>query len=140
MQALLDVLLQAIPTRRVVAHLDLDRHLVADDAIAYVALGDAQPFAGGAIVALDRRQAGLRPDAHAADAHHGVAATEHFLHAAEAAAAFAAVAGDDAGEVAQGEADHRLVAAMQDGAHHVADLPVRNRPVVFDADDFEEGR
>ena len=32
---------------------------------------------------------------------------------------------DDAGEVAQIEADHRLLAAMQDGAHHVADLAVR---------------
>src|SRR6185437_4294638 len=91
MQPLFDVLLQPLPAGRVVAHLDLDRHLVAHDAVAHVPFGDAEPFAGGAAIALDRRQAGLRPDTDAADAHHRVAAAEHLLHAAEAAAAFAAV-------------------------------------------------
>src|ERR1700722_9493859 len=101
MQTFLDVLLKTVPARRIVAHFDLHRHFVAHDAVADVAFGDAKPFTGGAAIALDRRQAGLRPDADAADAHHGVAAAEHFLHAAETASAFAAVGGDDARKVAK---------------------------------------
>src|SRR5580700_5816259 len=134
MQPLFDMLLQALPARGIVAYFDLHRHFIAHHAVTHIAFGDAEPLAGGAVVALDRRQAGLRPDTHAADAHHGVAAAEHFLHAAETAAAFAALGRNDAGQIAQIEADHRLLAPVQDGAHHIADLAVRDRLIVFDAD------
>src|SRR6476646_11969654 len=130
--------LQAIPPRGVVAHLDLHCHFVAHDPIADGTLGDTQPFARGATVTLDRRQAGLRPDADAADADHRIAAAQHFLHAAEAAAAFAAVSRDNAGQVTQIEPDHRLLAAVKNRAHHVADFAIGNGIVVFHADDLEE--
>src|SRR4029077_11798447 len=89
MQPLFDMFLQPIPPRSVVAYLDLHCHFVAHDSIADGTLGDTQPLARGAVVALDCRQAGWRPDADTADADHRVAATQHFLHAPEAAAAFA---------------------------------------------------
>ena len=132
------MILQAVPAWRVAAHFDLDHHFVAHDAIADIALGDTKPFTGGAIVAFDRRQAGLRPDTYAANANHSVAAAEHFLHAAETASAFAAVGGHDAREIAQIEADHRLLAPVQDRAHHVPDFAVGHRLVVFHADNLEE--
>src|ERR1700751_3048986 len=130
--------LQAIPTRSVVAHLDLYCHLVAHNPIADGTLGDTQPFARGAAVALDRRQAGLRPDADAADADHRVAAAQHFLHAAEGAAAFTAVGRDNAGQITQIEADHRLLAAVQNRAYHVADFALGDGLVIFHADDLEK--
>src|SRR5215470_10939908 len=83
MQPLLDMLLETIPAAGIVANLDFHRHLVPHNTITDIALGDAQPLAGGARIALDCGQAGLRPDAHTADAHHGVASPEHLLHPAE---------------------------------------------------------
>src|SRR5262249_39765369 len=44
------------------------------------------------------------------------------------------------GQVAQVKADHRLLAAVQNGAHHIAYLAVSDRFVVLNAYDFEEGR
>src|SRR5436305_14167541 len=116
MQTFLDLLFQAVPARCILANLDFHRHFVAHHSVAYMALRNAEPFAGRTRIALDRRQAGLGPDTDAADTHHGIAAAQHLLHAAEAAAAFAAVGGNDTGEIAQIEADHRLLAPVQDRA------------------------
>src|SRR5690348_11764221 len=139
MEPFFDVLLQTTPARSIVSHLDLDRHLIPNDTIFVEALGDTQPLARRTLVAFDGWQAGLRPNTDAANAHHGIAAAQHFLHPPETAPTLTALIRNDPGEIAQIEADHRLLPPVQDGANHVADFSMGDRLFILDPDNLKKG-